>query len=150
MGRRSTNSDKCSKLPPLNSNIYASNCVALRYGVVIRAATRKQTKIGQKYFKEKGSKRIRLEGQKYPKYNKINSNSKHFRGKIAAKRHPLPPFSFGPGGGGSRKLVTPLGVLRKVYFLKIHLLVIRLYDRKQNKIEHLMPSTCIEKSSISI
>jgi len=38
------------------------------------AATRKHTTVGQKYFK-KGTNE-RLGGQKYTKYNKINSNSK--------------------------------------------------------------------------
>jgi len=35
--------------------------------------------VGQKYFKGGGG--VRLGGQKYTKHNKINNNSKNFRGK---------------------------------------------------------------------
>jgi len=49
-----------------------------------RAATRKHTKVGQKYFK--WGKHTFGGGGKNSKYkNKINNNSENYRGKIAAR-----------------------------------------------------------------
>jgi len=57
-----------------------------------RAATRKHTMAGQKYFR---GANIRLEGPNYAEYNKINNNSENFRGARMAL--PPSPLSCGPG-----------------------------------------------------